>query len=290
MIARRIVRSLPRLLNATVLVVSGAYLLVYLYRWEWNRAVISGVFFIAAEIALATTLLLGELRRRTDVMHGATARTITDLNARRVREPFGWLTRNDRLGVFIPVLLGAGVLLSALAYVVERVAGTFAGPAVDRRTARLVDLDIPLRSQRSGLKPARASRQTGPAHVLAWLLAAAIAILTVVTGINLLAGATQSRLDTQEADTGITTVTLAIEQKNFEHTRTEVAEALWIICRNVAPPGAQLEQVGALADNHVRLVIDPALGELRRRRVFGCLEDATIDRVRVNIVDWSLRG
>ena len=45
---------LPRALagsSSFVAAISGTYLVVYLYRWEWNRAVISGVFFLAAEIA-----------------------------------------------------------------------------------------------------------------------------------------------------------------------------------------------------------------------------------------------
>ena len=32
------------------LVASGAYVFVYLYRWEWNRAQVSAAIFIAAEV------------------------------------------------------------------------------------------------------------------------------------------------------------------------------------------------------------------------------------------------
>ena len=32
--------------------VLGAYVFVYLYRWEWNRALFAGVLFVAAEVAL----------------------------------------------------------------------------------------------------------------------------------------------------------------------------------------------------------------------------------------------
>ena len=52
-----------RLLAGIVLVLSGAYMMIYLYRWEWNRAIISGVFFVAAEVALATSMILRRLRR-----------------------------------------------------------------------------------------------------------------------------------------------------------------------------------------------------------------------------------
>ena len=35
---------------------------------------------------------------------------------------FAWLSEVDHVGVFVPVLLGAGLILSALAYVVQRMA------------------------------------------------------------------------------------------------------------------------------------------------------------------------
>jgi hypothetical protein len=280
------VRFLPRLVNIVVLVVSGAYLLVYLYRWEWNRAVISGIFFISAEIALATSLVLAELRRRPIAGDPTIARAITEANARQVRRPFEWLTRNDRLGVFIPVLLGAGVLLSALAYVVERIAGAFVGPAVDRRTARLIELDLPLGARHTA-PPAAAHPATRGARAVAWLAAIAATTLLVGAGIDTLADATQSRLEEQEATTGTTRVTLEIDQKNLTLADADLAEALWIVCRSVAPPGAELARVHSLGDGRVELVLHPAMGELRRRRVFGCLQDAVIDRVRVAVVDGT---
>jgi hypothetical protein len=284
----RVVRFLPRLLNIVVLVVSGAYLLVYLYRWEWNRAVISGIFFISAEIALATSLVLTELRRRPIGGDPTVARAITEANAHRVRRPFDWLTRNDRLGVFIPVLLGAGVLLSALAYVVERIAGSFVGPTVDQRTARLMELDLPLGSR--GTAPSVPAPHPVPrmARAVAWLAAIAATTLLVGAGIDVLADATQSRLEEQEATTGTTRVTLEIAQKNLGLADADLAEALWIVCRSVAPPGAGLERVHSRDDGRVELVLHPAMGELRRRRVFGCLQDAVIDRVRVAVVDGTV--
>ena len=53
---------------------------------------------------------------------------------------FAWLTRTDRTSVFIPVLLGAGAVLSALAWVVERVARATAGRAAEAGLARRLGL------------------------------------------------------------------------------------------------------------------------------------------------------
>ncbi len=48
---------------AVVLAASGAYMFVYLYRWEWNRTLIAGMFFIAAEIGLIGAAILERLKK-----------------------------------------------------------------------------------------------------------------------------------------------------------------------------------------------------------------------------------
>ena len=133
------------------LLTSGGYVFVYLYRWEWNRAVVSGVIFLAAEVAMVAAVLSvsdepgrapagrhGRRRRRTDAPPPATRA------APAPRVGFAWLARPDRIDVFIPVLLGAGVVLSGVAWVVERVARFTARPVAERQLAgRLIDIDLP---------------------------------------------------------------------------------------------------------------------------------------------------
>lgn len=164
--------------NALVLVASGTYVFVYLYRWEWNRALMAGVLFIAAEVALAAALILDRLRtletrapgpreaaRTTrpptaDRAH-TTPRTTEADRAHALAEPqvlarieqtappprdhFQWLTRDaGRLNVFVPVLMGAGVVLSGIAWSVERLAHATARPALERGlAARLASLSLP---------------------------------------------------------------------------------------------------------------------------------------------------
>lgn len=55
-------------------------------------------------------------------------------------QTFAWLTRrpNDT-SVFVPILLGAGVVFSALAWAVERVARLTARPAAENSLARRLD-------------------------------------------------------------------------------------------------------------------------------------------------------
>jgi hypothetical protein len=49
---RSVLHRLGRLLSAVVLLASGAYVFIYLVRWEWNRALIAGLFFQAVEMVL----------------------------------------------------------------------------------------------------------------------------------------------------------------------------------------------------------------------------------------------
>jgi hypothetical protein len=153
------------------LAAAGWYVFVYLARWEWNRALMAGVIFLAAELCLLGLLLLDRLARleqRLDERLSATAppgrganrrssgpaRPATTPDPRLLdrlheaappsRRPFEWLDPMDRMSVFVPVLLGAGVLLSGAAWVVERVARLTGGPALERRLAtRLDGLSLP---------------------------------------------------------------------------------------------------------------------------------------------------
>lgn len=127
-----------------VLAVSTFYLFAYLYWWEWNHAIIAGVFLLAVEGGLIAVVVLGRLTRleqrlsRDDGAHEAATRTILRDRAPRPRDPFAWLSRSTedgRVGVFVPVLLGAGVVLSGAAWVVERLAQIMGGPKLEQDLA-----------------------------------------------------------------------------------------------------------------------------------------------------------
>jgi hypothetical protein len=145
-----IVRRLGLVIAGVTLAASGTYVFVYLYRWEWNRALISSALFIAAEVALVGMVLarrMKSIERQVDDLARADRRRIAGLlheSAPPPRVTFDWLTRPERLGVFVPVLLGAGLILSALAWVVERLARLTAGPVAEHHlAARLDDLRLP---------------------------------------------------------------------------------------------------------------------------------------------------
>lgn len=143
------VRKLGVLLAMGTVLATGAYVFVYLYRWEWNRAIMSATLFLAAEIALVAMLLTNRLRAlqsrpvRVAAPDRQTARIVREATPPS-RVTFAWLARPDRLNVFVPVLLAGGVLLTGIAWVVERVARMTARPvATQRIVARLDRLALP---------------------------------------------------------------------------------------------------------------------------------------------------
>ena len=146
-------RSAPRVIGLLALLVvmaaAGWYVFVYLNRWEWNRAIVSGVIFIAAEVALLGALVLERLTRltrRVDALARPDERVVSVLRSHRPEplRPFAWLQGSSTTNVFVPVLLGAGVVLSGLAWIVDRIARVTAVPTMERGLAsRLTRLQPP---------------------------------------------------------------------------------------------------------------------------------------------------
>jgi hypothetical protein len=149
-------RQIRALLALATLVGAGGYFFVYLYRWEWNRALVSGVIFLAAELALLSWQVsdrLGRLEQQqsapaTVAPTGGSSPVLLRLQeaAPAAHDHFAWLTKPSGTNVFIPVLMGAGFLLSGLAWVVERIARATAQPVAERGLARQLEgLALPAR-------------------------------------------------------------------------------------------------------------------------------------------------
>lgn len=339
MTVRRLLRGFGVAVNVLVLVVSGVYLLVYLYRWEWNRAQISGTFFIIALVMLVATRIVSSLRhidRRLDDLEDRVAARgpvgaapgrrparcaperpwRTDLTdaadtivnrhnrghpGRRGRHPPGQRRPCGpalRLAARVDRGHGGvradpdrrGAILSGLAYVIERMAGLLAGATVDRQTARMLAPELPLGPTRpldellvaGGAPP---PRRMGPARVVGTVVVAGALIAGTVL---VLKDATQSRAE-PGTEMGTTTVELAISQNGGSRLTDELAEALWIACRQRLPEGTGV--VEAQADRQsdtATLVVDRGMGPLQRRKFFGCLEDATLDRTTARVTGFEV--
>ncbi len=280
-----------------MLVSSGAYLLIYLYRWEWNRAIISGIFFLGAEIALASSMILVRLRRLDErLSHGVETRPVRPETPTDGDKPFAWLDpTGGGFGVFVPVLMGAGFVLSAIAFVVEKLAGALSpSDSLHRGPGSTAALPpVPAR----GLVPSPGAIPVAPPplttrrrrSVVPNLVAAVVVALLGVTAIDVLADATQNRPDVERA--GTTVVDLEISTKGGgAPTMSEAAEALWAACRALLPAHitrVSLTPVLPTRPDRQRLRLDGVVGQNARRRFVGCLEDATIDRSQARVIDFS---
>ena len=134
-------------LGGSMLFFTALYFFVYLWRWEWNRALIAGVLFIATEVAMGCAIVLSRLRRIDDRLQAPDPAVLARIRetAPPARDHFEWLSpKSGRLGVFVPVLIGMGVVASGLAWLVERLARATAGPVLERGlAARLAPLAWP---------------------------------------------------------------------------------------------------------------------------------------------------
>jgi hypothetical protein len=287
-------RRVGSVLALVILALSAIYLLVYLYRWEWNRALIAGLFFVAAEVALMGTSLLRRLRRIEQKLDDAAARPLAHLRdtAPEPKDRFRWLEDSTtHMNVFVPVLLGAGVVLSVIAHGVERLASATARPTLERGLAhRLTALSLP----QGGLLAPGAARVHGPRasrpglRTANRLFVAAVAVLgalVTLQGVDLIADATQTRADAVDHSSSLE-LTIQVRTKGRVAGEQDTAEALWVACRGVLNRHVttMTEEPERLARGLYRLRIQPAVGSHAKRRLQGCLEDSTLDRTTGRVV------
>lgn len=291
----RVTRAVLMALALVVLVVSGVYMIVDLARWEWNRAIISGLFFVASLVIVSTFVVMRAIQRLGRRLDGLAAASHTEVRAvlrssndRAAARHFEWLDQPpNRLSVFVPVLLGAGVILSALAYIIERIAGAFAGATLDRRTAAAITPDLPLLGEPlvdSAHPAVRAPMRT--ATVVGWAVAASLTLVLATGALVVIRELTQSRPESIGSP-GTTTIGIEVDQKRTPRPVTDVAEELWITCRARLPREPALVSITPVGTDGAEMVVGVALGRVGRSRLIGCLEDFTIDLVKADVVSFD---
>ena len=294
----RIARSMGFALAAAILAVSGIYVVIDLARWEWNRAVISALVMVSALIVLVSMILFRQLSRieqRLEALersrHATEASgTLRSTNNASARRHFRWLERPpDQVGVFIPVLLGAGVLFSLVAYLIERIAGVFAAATLDQRTARDLAPDLPLGSglpmHPDGGLPSTAPSRRPTVTAVVVVLTVALSFATVA----FLRELTQTR-PKEVIAAGTTSMVIDIDQRRQIRPLPVVAEDLWRVCRSRLPGDVELTEVTQLDDQLVRIEFDRSLGRTGRVRVVGCFQDFTLDLVRADVISVESRS
>ena len=140
-------KTIAWLAGIGTVVAAGAYMVVSLNRWEWNRALFFGLIVVIAEVALATGLVLRKLGQ-LEVRSRPDAEVLDIVRDSRPASPdrFGWLRESTggQMQVFITFLVGGGVVLSAIAWLVDRIASHTATPVAERRLAtRLARITYP---------------------------------------------------------------------------------------------------------------------------------------------------
>jgi hypothetical protein len=143
------VKTIAWLAGIGTLVAAAGYMIVSLNRWEWNRALFFGLIVLIAEVALATGLVLRKLAQlETPSRREPDPDVLGIVQDTRPAAPdrFGWLKDSARgqMNVFITFLVGGGVILSALAWVVDRLASHTATPVAEKHlAARLTGISYP---------------------------------------------------------------------------------------------------------------------------------------------------
>ncbi len=253
---RRTLYQLTALVLGLVLAGSGIYVLVYLARWEWVRAQIAGIFFLAALVALATGLIL----RRLDDLRSTPGSAITPVDPVSPASPFPWLYEaKGSTHVFLPVLLGFGVLLTLLAAGVERLVGVAAGP----RTRSLGTEEPPP----------------------AWPVRLLVAVVAVVVAGAVAWGALNLMTREEESIPGTRIYTLSVAENNALFGPQASAEELALLCRDRADLAGQESRVLGVDGSLVSLQVTPIPGKYGTFRFDGCLRDLVLDHRSVSIVD-----
>jgi len=125
------------------LLAGALYMIVSLNRWEWNRALFFGLIVLIAEVGLATGLVLRRLARLEYAANRPDPTILKLLRENRPPTPdrFAWLRDSAArdLNVFITFLVGGGVMISGIAWVVDRVASKSSSPIGDERLARQLE-------------------------------------------------------------------------------------------------------------------------------------------------------
>ena len=129
-------------LAGTATLIAGAiYMIVSLNRWEWNRALFFGLLVLIAEVALATGLILRKLARlsRPQTYDPAIHGIIHDSRPATPNR-FQWMQDSARnVNVFITFLVGGGVVISGVAWVVDKIASKTSTPAGEIRLTRQLE-------------------------------------------------------------------------------------------------------------------------------------------------------
>lgn len=114
-------------------------------------------------------------------------------------------------------------------------------------------------------------------------LVLAVAVVAVVLGIDVLADLTQDRPD-RVVPGSRSEIVIDVESRDRGGSALLSTTGLWGACQGTVPHRLAEAGVVQVSERRFRLVTEPALGEHSWRRLQGCLEDTTLDKVKAHVV------
>jgi hypothetical protein len=190
--------------------------------------------------------------------------------------------------VLVPILLGAGIILSAVAFVVERLSRVTAAPVAEHELARgLASMALPSAGLApTGLPPAddlvepeidEAAERRSTAFLVGFSVVLTLAI-------TLLAAFLVTRDAPPQQDAALV-IDVAVARNNLDQPDEAVAAGVWMACQLRVPEEVTLQSLSPLRGEEYRLVIAPAPAKFDERELLGCLQDASTDRAQLRILD-----
>lgn len=305
---RVLARAVMWLSLLAVVVVAGGHFVYYLLLWEWDRASIAGVGFAASLVVAGSIVILGRLARvehRLDVLLAAveaqasapqgsgTGIPGSDPGVTRTAdvEPtpdFPWLAvptstfavavlgvtawQAPDQNVFIPVFLAAGIAISGVAGVVERLAAArhrapvgAGGPATPPSTREVL------------------GTRSSASLVAIAVLGAALAAL-VVGGLY---GTTHYW--SKPIGEGTTTMTVEVDSRGPTRGDIQVVEAAGRYCSINTGTGIRFQGVEPAGSAESTLLhVAPLLDDDAQTRLIGCLQDSLLEWHRLTVTDTAL--
>jgi hypothetical protein len=308
-VTRLVARAVLWISLLAVVAVAGVHFIYYLANWEWSRAGIAGLALTSSLVVGASLLVLGRLRRLEGRLEevllalqaapaGAEDPGVTETEtatpAIEPRPDFPWLAAPNAThavgavllaalaweppdqSVFIPVFLAAGIVISALAAGVERIA------ALRHRGAPGASAHAS--SPHASSPPAREVLGRRPMTTLLALMVAGAAVAGLgVGGLYLL-----SHYWSQPIGPGITTMTVVVDNRGPTTTDIEVVETVGRYCTLNSGIDARFRGVQTGPGETSMLRLSPLLDEDAQNRYIGCVEDAVLEWHRLTVTATEL--
>jgi hypothetical protein len=137
------------------------------------------------------------------------------------------------------------------------------------------------------------SRRHGPEEPVpgpAWRRVAVVVVL-IALGVLLvqdIGDLTQSRADHVEPGSR-SEIVLAVDTRGYQQPDEDAARNLWAACAGTMTHRLVADSAFVpVGSGEVRFSVEPGLGPNARRKLVGCLEDTTLDRVKGNVQSVEL--